>query len=266
MKTSMQNLVCAFTATILVASSTANAATVFSDDFEGDLSRWTGQGGGSHSGVIMPDPVGSGRGNVLAFSNLTIGGDIFTANVFSLSGTVTISFDYLGLTNLGGVYGDLGGFLGVFDGLYLPTADNWKAGTQDSYPSPTMIHLIDDGAWRRYTITLSGTEAGAFRLALEDFSGSGGVPGDALFDNIQIQTVPAVPAVLSIGVSADGYPDIEITGTAGALYRVEYATELPTTNWTAITNVVLSNSPSLFLDVEPIRNTAKKFYRAVVVQ
>ena len=266
MKTPIPNLIRAISATMLVTGFAANAAVVFSEDFESDLSQWTDKNGGPYSGVIVPDPVGSGRGHVLTFTSKTVGGDVFTTNLFSLSGTVAISFDYLGLPGLGEVDPDLGGFLGAFDGFYLPFADNWLAGTQSSYPSPNMIHLTDDGAWHRYTVTLTGSQFGPFRPALEDYNGSGGVPGDIFFDNIQIQTVPAEPAVLSIGVSTNGCAAINITGTTGAYYRVEYTTELPTTNWTAITNILVSNSPSLFLDVEPITNAAMKFYRVVAVQ
>ncbi|NOS69900.1 MAG: hypothetical protein HOP33_08210 [Verrucomicrobia bacterium] len=257
------NLVLAVCTAGLSAISTCSAAIIFSEDFEGDLRQWTGQGGGAHTGVIVPDPVGSGRSNVLSFTDLQLGGEVFTTNIFSLSGTFVISFDYLGLPSTNGVYGDLGGFLGLFDDLFVPMDSAWKAGTQDSYPSPDLLLLTDDGTWHHYTITLNyGAVGSPFRLALEDFIYSGGVPGDAFFDNIQIETVPAEPASLSIGV----YAGIEITGTVGAVYRAEYATELPTTNWTAITNIVLPSSPYLFFDAQSINTAAKRFYRVVAVE
>src|SRR5579884_2448622 len=200
----MRNLILALSATMLLTSSTVKAAVVFTEDFEGDLSRWTGQTNGPTSGIIVPDPVGSGRGHVLTFTNLTFGGDIFTTNVFSFNGTDAISFDYLGLPGLGGVSDDLGGFLGVFDGYILPSEEDWKAGTQETYPG--IVKLIDDGTWHRYTVTLAGTGTEQFRLAMEDYVGSGGVAGDCFFDNIQIQTtLPGDMPVISIAVSSDGH-------------------------------------------------------------
>ena len=249
----------------LPSTSKCRAAILFSEDFEGDLRQWKGQGGGLHTGVIVADPVGATHTNVLSFTDLQLGGDVFTTNSFSVTGTFVVSFDYLGLPTTGGVYGDLGGFFGIFDDddLFVPSDSDWKAGTQDDYPSTDMVRLTDDGTWRHYAITVTrGAFAPPFRLALEDFSGSAGVPGDAFFDNIRIETVPAEPASLTIGV----YAGIEITGTIGAVYRAEYATELPTTNWTAITNIVLTSSPYLFFDTQSINTAEKRFYRAVAVE
>ncbi|MFQ6043129.1 MAG: PEP-CTERM sorting domain-containing protein, partial [Candidatus Poribacteria bacterium] len=63
-------------------------------------------------------------------------------------------------------------------------------------------NLIDDGKWRSYAfnfvapVTLpyfGGGTSNNIRLMFEDFSGSGGVAGDAFFDNVQLSAVNPVP-------------------------------------------------------------------------
>jgi hypothetical protein len=211
--------------------------------------------------VIVPDPVGSGRGKVLNFTALISGGDLFTTNRFSLSGTVAISFDYLGLRCTNTLNSPAGGFFGISADLYVPTC-GWKAGTPDTYPCSYFQHLTYDGTWHHYTIILSGADAGQFHLAVEDDPEPGAAAGDAFFDNVQIQTVSTVPASLNIGA----YAGIQITGTIGAIYQVEYATALPATSWTVITNLPLPSSPFLFFDAQSINNTGQRFYRVVPVQ
>lgn len=170
----------------------------FSEDFEGTLSQWIGRGGSSHNGAIVSDPLASGQGGVVHFTSLSAGGDMFASSPLNLTGPVEISFDYLGLPDLGSVPGDLGGFLGIAHSL-TPTTDGvdifWYAGTQ-FYPG-LLVNLADDGAWHRYTFQVSVSQP--FHLILEDFSGSGGVAGDAYFDNITVAAVPE-PTSLSLAL------------------------------------------------------------------
>jgi hypothetical protein len=165
------------------------------EDFESGLSQWTGKSGGTHHGIIVADPLASGRGSVLSFSDFNSGGDIFSLSKISLVGPIELSFDYLGLPAPGSVSGDLGGFLGIAYSLH-PVAEGsdiiWKAGTIDSYPSLALA-LVDDGAWHHYSLTLDGTSVGTFRLSLEDYIGSGGNCGDIYFDNIAVASVTPVP-------------------------------------------------------------------------
>ena len=180
----------------------------FFDDFESGLGQWAGRPSTAYSGQLMPDPLSSGRGQVLCFTNLNSGGDLFVSNPIALSGLVNVSFDYLGLPALGGTPGDLGGFLGI---IYSPTATTqgtdlfWFAGTQDSYPGLT-VFLTDDGAWHHYSFQLNASAIPAFHLMLEDYSGSGGVPCDIFFDNISVAPVPepAVGSLLLLSLLAGG--------------------------------------------------------------
>lgn len=189
--------------TTLVPALTSQAVG-FSEYFENGLSQWTGKSHGSHNGVIVADPLNSGRSNVLSFSDFGYGGDIFTALKISNPGPVVISFDYLGLADHLSVPGDFGGFLGVAKSLN-PTQEGqdifWYAGTIDSYPT-LLTTLVDDGQWHNYQFTVDGAALGAFRLTLEDFAGSGGSRCDTYFDNIHV-TVPnqvPEPTVATLGL------------------------------------------------------------------
>jgi hypothetical protein len=175
---------------IMVAGGLSASATGFSEDFESGLGQWTGKLGGSHSGMIVTDPLTSGRGNVLTFSDVTYGGDIFTADQISFSGSTVVSFDYLGLAIRRSTPGDFGGFLGTVLTLNPVNegADHiWYAATKNNYPG-LAVSLADDGAWHRYEICIEGESFGSFHLMMEDFVFSGGSAGDVYFDNIHVNS------------------------------------------------------------------------------
>jgi hypothetical protein len=186
---------------LIVATPAVGAG--FTEDFEGTLAQWTGNAGGGSSGMIVADPLSSGRGNVLTFGTTVGGGDIFTSIAIHLSGPVEVGFDYLGLSERGGVPGDLGGFLGISYTL-TPNIEGvdhfWYASTVNGYPG-LVIDLADDGAWQRYSFQLDADAMPAFHLMLEDYIGSGGVAQDVFFDNISVTPVPEPAMVALLGLS-----------------------------------------------------------------
>lgn len=178
----------------------SHASTLFFDDFESGLSQWIGKNGGSHHGVIVPDPLQQGN-NVLTFTGLNMAGDVFTAQSFTLQAGqhYRISFDYLGLATQGSVPDNLGGTAGMSEGL--PGRHMWYYGTVNA--GSTIDVLVDDGQWHSYVydfvapVTAQFYGSGTFNvvhLMFEDWSGSGGVPGDAYFDNIRFESVTTTPA------------------------------------------------------------------------
>lgn len=172
---------------------------LFSENFEeGNLDKWTGVGGGSHSGEIVLDPLQGD--NALTHTATTAGGDTFTIDSFSHpSGLNFLEFDYLGLPGQGGVAGDLGGFIGHYDGVTF----RWLAGTRPG-DTATGIDLPVEGQWTHIVIPYV---AASHQLMMEDFSSSLGVAGDFLFDNIVIhggaieQLVPE-PSTISLSALA----------------------------------------------------------------
>ena len=186
---------------LLASTTSAFAIGPFFDDFESGLGQWTGRANGPHSGDLVLDPVGAGHGQVLCFTNFGSGGDTFMSNPITLAGPVVIGFDYLGLPGLGGVPGDLGGFVGIAYTLTATTEGTdlfWLAATQDSYPG-LLVNLEDDGTWHHYSFVLDASAIPAFHVMLEDYIGSGGVTCDAFFDNVSVTPVPE-PAVTALAL------------------------------------------------------------------
>jgi len=72
---------------------------------------------------------------------------------------------------------------------------------------------------------------------------------------------PAVdPAPARLGVRM--YPGLEIQGTTGGVYRIEYAATPNPTNWVAATNLVLQTSPQMWFDLTAT-NGPGRLYRAI---
>jgi hypothetical protein len=170
---------------------------VFSESFSGGLGQWTSKPGESHQGVIVSDPLGSGRGGVLTFTGLNAGGDIFTMNSFGSADSMIVRFDYLGLAEPSSLVDDFGGF--VTASIDLGDGE-WIAGTSMTFPDA--FQLVDDGQWRTVELIRQGPVA-PFFLGIEDWEGSGGVAGDAYFDNVSIIVIPepAATTLLLLGLA-----------------------------------------------------------------
>jgi hypothetical protein len=214
MKRLLQTSVSIVAGIILVAGGLSASAAGFSEDFESGLGQWTGKYGGSHNGLIVADPLSSGRGSVLTFCDVTYGGDIFTADPILFSGTTMVSFDYLGLAIPCSTPGDLGGFLGT--ALTLNPVNEggdhiWYAATKNNYPG-LAVSLADNGLWHRYQICIEGESFGSFRLMMEDFVFSGGSSGDVYFDNISVTST-------SLSVPEPTAASLAILGALAAALR-----------------------------------------------
>lgn len=71
--------------------------------------------------------------------------------------------------------------------------------------------------------------------------------------------INVAPAAISIGQ----YPGIQINGTMGAAYQIQYSTNLVNGPWNTLTNVVLTSSPFLFFDTDSITSHSSRYYQAV---
>src|SRR5207249_185655 len=135
----------------------------FQDNFErGDLDQWVAKGS-SHHGQIVPDPLDpTGTNHALNFTARNSGGDIFTGSAIDISGvtgTIVLSFDYLGLADGDPDPNNLGGFIGVstnrtpsnggVDHFWLAATDPSAAFSGYGYNAEP---LIDDGTWHHYDL------------------------------------------------------------------------------------------------------------------
>lgn len=171
--------------------------TMMSADFEGDLSAWTERTPGNPSGLIVADPLASGRGNVLTFQQVGSSGTLFSNEaVTSGNGKFMLSFDYLGLMTRGGIAGDLGGYIGVVTGI--DGSGLWVGGT-GAYP--TALNLVDDGEWHSYSFTFTSQWGATLRVMAEDWDGSGNVARNVYFDNISLQAVPEPTSLALVGLA-----------------------------------------------------------------
>jgi hypothetical protein len=171
---------------LLSIASISHASTLFFDDFESGLGQWNDTYQGFNAQIVA-DPLNSGN-QVLNFTALRAAGDLFSANAFTstTSNSFILSFDYLGTCQTG----NCGGFIGA-SSTTGGGAHTWLGGTTSPYPDL----LPDTGAWEQVSISFSSSFA--VHLMLEDWNGSGGIAGDAYFDNILLTDLngPAFSAV-----------------------------------------------------------------------
>ena len=181
---------------VLLASTISVRAqgVLFYDNFEsGNLDLWTGKFGPAHQGIIVPDPFNPNN-NVLTFTGVDFGGDIFSATPIVLEGPhrFVLSFDFLGLPVNGVQPPEYGGFAGITAWPFSPANPvYWLAGTyppEVNVPPPAGTVLVADGSWHHYKIDLTDVAASnqltGISIVLEDWAGRGSVPGDVFFDNI----------------------------------------------------------------------------------
>ncbi len=172
---------------LLFCAGQAAADTVFLEDFEGDLSAWTGQNNGVHYGQIVDDPAENDH--ALTFTAMRSGGDIFSKQLFA-AGEYWLTIDYYGDTKFNTQ--DTGAILGIcqtFLPINSPVNYSWFLSTSPTYGDA----LIDDNSWHSYTYHFASSWA--FHLMLEDWVGSG-YPrgaGDTYFDNIRLSDSAPVP-------------------------------------------------------------------------
>ncbi len=165
--------------------------TVLTEDFEGDLSAWTGRHSGTHSGEIQTDPLDI-TNHALTFSAASSFGDICSQDFAVAAGQkILLTFDYLGFPRPGSISGLHGAFVGYADDN-LPSQGLWLVATTAISGADPI--LIDDGTWHSYSVSFDPyavftPEDRRIVIMLEDHI----LPAwDVYFDNIRVEVVRPV--------------------------------------------------------------------------
>jgi hypothetical protein len=118
------------------------------------------------------------------------------------------------------------------------------------------------------SFTQSGYANGAGNLAR--FNGANGVciSGGTIYvadsNNQRIRSItnnPSAQPVLPANLQLSTYPGLRIVGTVGRTYQVQTSPDMNT--WTARATILLSSSPYLWIDQNPL--SGSKFYRAFLL-
>ena len=190
----------------VMAAGSAQAAVLFSDDFQGPLSaaKWSTFG----SAQIVANPLAGGD-FAMNFASLDAGGDLFSNMIAGTgAGDYSIQFEYYSPTAGGG-----GSFVGLIPTSTTVTVppwdlfDDWLAtDTPGAYPT---LYAFSSGAdWTSVTINFSITSNTAWGLKIEDFGGSSPyIAGDAYIRNLTVSSVPepATWAMFLLGFGAIGW-------------------------------------------------------------
>lgn len=203
---------------LLATTSITNAATLFSEDFESGLGQWNDAYQGNNAQIVA-DPFNASN-NVLNFTALRGGGDLFSSNAFTstTSNSFILSFDYLGTCGTG----NCGGFIGISSNAGAGS-HTWLGGTTVGSNNNYNDLLPDTNSWEHVSIAFT-SPLSAVHLMLEDWSGSGGSAGDAFFDNIVLTdangpTLSSVPVPAAVFLFAPA-----LLGFMGLRRKVQTAT------------------------------------------
>ena len=165
-----------------------------------------------------------------------------------------------------GVFYDLDGFPGY-------RLDLLAGGTVVAVDSNSIGATIPEGEFRRATLIFDTSTTNVqlgqtlgVRVVNLKFPGTPSVPNiEVDFDDVRLLAGPIpMRASLEINLSG-GSVGIGITGTTGAVYRVECTSALPASNWVTLTNLTLPISPFVITDTS-VTNFENRFYRAVIVE
>jgi hypothetical protein len=164
--------------TMLLCSSQAFAdlIPVLTEDFQGDLSQWTGRYD------VLASATGQITDGALNFTSKGLSAGVFTVETFD-PGNYVLTFDYKGQ--------DGGGFIGYTTDYGTNGTNTWLAGNADYSGgdiAPTYQSLQDQDGW--YTYTISFIADTPFQLEVEDWVSPA---GNAYFDNLSLVDPPSVP-------------------------------------------------------------------------
>ncbi len=175
-------------------------------------------------------------------------------------------------TSLPGSSGGPGNFFDL-DGFPGYRIDVLAGGSVVASDNNSIGATIPEGAWRLmrfyFDVTNSHPQLGQpleIRLVNLKQPGTPEIPNiEVDFDAVAL-SAGAIPAPSQLAISLIGtQPQLQLTGTAGATYRIETSSVLPATNWVTLTNLLLSGATQDLLDPQFSTGPTSRFYRAVLL-
>ncbi len=145
-----------------------------------------------------------------------------------------------------------------------PASDVWVRRTAS---------LNENAGWHVSSLSGRTPTTAEFQSVLANLEGLyiesdlAGGPDTGFLDNVVMNEGPGIPATLAIAPVAGPLlrVAIQISGTVGKTYQIEYVAELPSTNWITLTNLALPTLPCVVLDPTPA-TVGSRYYRAVAIR
>lgn len=114
--------------------------------------------------------------------------------------------------------------------------------------------------WRFNGTNIAGANGPALTLTNISFSQIGCYT--VMVGNVAGTAVSSCAQLSVVGINM--YAGLNIYGSVGANYRIEFVNNLSSTNWQTLTNITLPASPYLQIDTDS-PNNVQRFYRAILL-
>ncbi len=96
---------------------------------------------------------------------------------------------------------------------------------------------------------LSAADSGSYRVIIKNTAG-------------EATSLETVIAVLDPEIGVLRFTGVTVTGAIGGLYQIDGSPSLTTPTWTPLTQITLTQSPQVWIDLQSGTNTGPRFYRS----
>jgi N-acetylneuraminic acid mutarotase len=241
----------------------------------------------------MPDSLAGLRAAAIGGNLYVVGGtQSFTkfstvwaydpiGNTWTSKASMPSALSDMGVDVINGILYAVGGYDGsqwhTFNWAYDPTSDSWK----ENAPMPEALQASSAAAINGilYVTGINGDGTQTVLLAYNPTtdtwttnapmptvrSGFGlGVVNGSMFaiGGYYASGLATNEAFTPNSLAINMYAGLTIYGQVGSTYEIDYCNDLGTPNWMPLTTMVLSNSPSLYIDTNSTY-FSHRFYRAV---
>lgn len=145
----------------------------------------------------------------------------------------------------------VGGRFGLGESTTLTTAANGTPPLSFQWQHEG-TNLVGETGQSLLLSTMDAGDNGSYRVIVKNAF------GEAFSDE-------AVVTVLDPEIGVMLFTGITVTGAVGGVYQIDATPSLTQPTWTPLTQLTLTNSPQVWIDMESGTNTAPRYYRSVRV-